>query len=354
MIMRKNIILWLFLLMPYFLSAQDEKPGHPADPVVRQGIYYHESGQYQEAINIYEIILEEYPDYSMVIYEMAYSYFGLKEYDKCIELCDQVLALPDEDGSHVMTYTLKGSSENTLGNSKKAIATFKEAIKKFPSGSHLLYYNLALTYCTAGENEKAIEPLAESIRLNPGHANSHRLLGSIMGSMGRPTEALYCYYYYLLLRPDADNSGEVLQLIRAMLPAHIVRMDDNTFQVKMSASIYDRARGDEMSRALEAIEKTTDQYPDINRTVEGVFAINTGTFFQYLGPERLVRDIKKSIWQKFYKPFFREMYEKDLVDIFCHYILSPESEVSMSWLLQQTDKVNELNEWYENYHKSVK
>jgi predicted Zn-dependent protease len=65
-----------------------------------------------------------------------------------------------------------------------------EALLARGQDSALLRYSLGNEYLKVGQNEKAIEHLAEAVRQDPGYSAAWKLFGKALIAGGRPLEAL--------------------------------------------------------------------------------------------------------------------------------------------------------------------
>jgi predicted Zn-dependent protease len=65
-----------------------------------------------------------------------------------------------------------------------------EALLARGQDSALLRYSLGNEYLKVGQNEKAIEHLAEAVHQDPGYSAAWKLFGKALTTGGRPREAL--------------------------------------------------------------------------------------------------------------------------------------------------------------------
>ena len=110
---------------------------------VQEGIQYHDSGDYEKAIETYQKALKLDPKSTLINYEIALSYFTKGDHKEAIKYSDVVLK--QNEDYLIPAYITKGSSLDMLGKTKESIKLFKKAIKK-TDGHYLLHYNLGLNY----------------------------------------------------------------------------------------------------------------------------------------------------------------------------------------------------------------
>ena len=82
----KNLFLTSLFLLSVTLSFTQS-----VDDYVKEGISYHDKGQYSKAINVYKKALEIEPSSAKVNYEMSLSYFSNGDYQNAIKYADIVL-----------------------------------------------------------------------------------------------------------------------------------------------------------------------------------------------------------------------------------------------------------------------
>ena len=129
------------MFLPFLLIGQED-----AESLLKQGVKYHDDGEFTKAIEYYEkaAILE--PNNSTIDYELALSYAGLQDYDKAILLSDKVIAKKDKNLSQA--YMVKASALDMLGRAAESTALLEEAIA-VTKGHPTLYYNLGINYWKA-------------------------------------------------------------------------------------------------------------------------------------------------------------------------------------------------------------
>jgi tetratricopeptide (TPR) repeat protein len=87
------------------------------------------------------------------LYELAYAYFESKDYQKSLDVAYRLAQFKSDLLPRV--YVQIGSALDELGDSKKAVETYKTGLKLFPS-EYLLHFNLAITYNKLGEVTKLV------------------------------------------------------------------------------------------------------------------------------------------------------------------------------------------------------
>lgn len=314
---------------------------------VQDGIKLHDSGQYKEAIAEYKKALRVDPKSALVHYEIASSYFSMKNYKKAIEHADEVI---DQKGDFVdMAYIVKGSALDLLGKPQDAIKAYKKGIRENPD-VYMLHYNLALTYYNQEDDKNAEKACMEAIKLNRSHSSSHLLLGSLMQVKQDRVKTLLAFYHFLILEPTSQRAKGVYEALTALLQKGVTKKGDNTTVITMSAP--DKNDDDDFRAAevmLSMLEASKSLEENEDKTEEQLFYENTNSFFTVLGE---LSDGKKGFWWEEYVDFFYAMSKEEHVEPMCYYIsLSKESDDVTEWLEDNEERLDAFSEWYENQTK---
>jgi tetratricopeptide (TPR) repeat protein len=109
--------------------------------------------KYQEAVEQFELILENNPKSLDALYNAAYVNFKyLQEYDKAIEYFDRILKLFN---LHLDAWFNLGLCHYLKGDKEKAIEVWERLVQVYPDYAQA-YYNLAITSNELGKNHKAM------------------------------------------------------------------------------------------------------------------------------------------------------------------------------------------------------
>ena len=130
---------------------------------------YHNKKDYKTALKYYDEVLEVNPDDFNIKFNKALALHALNQYEDAITLYKELLSQKNEK---VIKNNLndalvsRGHELVQAGNTKDAIAYFKEAIKGGYSEGYV-YYGLAKAYRKDGDNTKAAENYEKAIAIDP-------------------------------------------------------------------------------------------------------------------------------------------------------------------------------------------
>ncbi|MDH6309308.1 tetratricopeptide (TPR) repeat protein [Dysgonomonas sp. PFB1-18] len=341
----KQLFLLLFLLSAFSLQAQDSQE---VTDLIKEGILYHDAGDYERAIGMYKKALDIAPDSYLVNYEIAMTYMHTKDYNNAIKYSDKAIKVGGDKA--MAAYMNKGSCLNYLGKPKDALKVFEKAEKKF-SPHYLLYFNWALVYYGMKEYPKAVPIFEKGIGLNPFHGSSHLYTGYSEANMNNKIQPLLSFYYFLMLEPRGSRAMDVYGLLQQLLNGNVSKTGENKITISLDPNSFkSEFSTTEMILPLMIAANTTEINKD--KTEMQLFVKNTETLFSSLKESLENRkadgkslDTKNSLWWKFYIPFFSRLYDSGNVEAFCYYIsgeFSPEAE---TWLLNNEEKNTKFLKW---------
>lgn len=330
------------ILALFFITIQSFAQSN-IENFVKEGIQYHDNGEYDKAIETYEKALKIEPKSTLVNYELALSYFSKGDYKEAIKYSDAVLE--QEKEYMLQAYMTKGSALDMLGKTKESIQLFEKALKK-TERHYLLYYNLGLNYYKLKDFDNAEKNVIKAIEQNSNHSSSHLVLAYIHYQKGNTVQTLLATHYFLFLEPNSKRSSEAYSMLQEKFGGNVSADSGkpNTINITLSPNSDDNfAAAELMVSMLEAsrfLEKNE------GKTEDEMFIENTESFFKVLGELKKEKD--KEIWWTFYTTFFYDLANSEHLKTYCNYITQSGNENSKTWLNENETKLNELDEWLKN------
>ncbi len=288
-----------------FVEAADKVLADSSELWRELAYIYEEKLAYEEAIIIYNRLLDKNP-YSHVDWlGLAKVYILLKAYEKAIEACDFAIAV---NGNESSVLSLKGYCQYDMGNFHQAIETFQE-FAELVGEKHIAYeliaecyikleamsdaifylekakvlnpnssnitYQLANCYYDMGNTPKAEESLVETIRLDNSDAEALAFLGEIKYNNGSYDEA-YTYLEQALVY-DADNSdiltlmGDIqmrnMEFDKAVI-SYEKALEINPYDVKRIFKLilahYNAGDQEQATALIQDLDETTLQLNDLS------------------------------------------------------------------------------------------
>lgn len=151
------------------------------------------------------------------LYQEGIAKAAAGEFREAIDLFDQVLQVRPDFGE---AYYQRGLAHFKLNQLAAAIADYSRSLLSDANPS--LYYARALAHLSAGSLEAAVADAKDAIRLKPDYAVAYRLLGTVRQKQRQPEKAIASYKkaaeLYLDLQ-DIANARGCLELARQLAPA---------------------------------------------------------------------------------------------------------------------------------------
>ena len=340
-IMRKFLLSISFLFVSFSFFAQNS-----IEAYVKEGILYHDNGNYDKAISTYTKALEFYPKSTLLNYEISLSYFTKGDYKEAIKHADMILK---QKGNHMMqAYLTKGSALDMLGKTKESIKLFEKALKG-KDKHFLLYYNLGLNYFKINKLDEAEENVIKAIEQNSNHTSSHLMLANIHSQKGNSVQTLLAAHYFLFLEPNTKRSEEAFQLLNDAFGGNVSKDKDkaNTINIVLSANNDGQFGAAELMIGMLEASKSLEE--NEGKTADEMFIKNTDSFFTILG--ELKKKKNREIWWTFYTTFFYDLAKSDHMEAYCKYITQSGNENSKKWLMVNDKKLTDFGDWLENKMK---
>lgn len=330
----KFLIHFSLLLLPCLAFAQTE-----IESLIEEGIKLHDAGQYKEAIQQYKKAIKAGDASGMAEYEMGYSYYMLKDYDKALESCERTFK--SKGKFEKQAYVLKGNILDDTGHSDKAIKTYEEALKDYPD-DYLLYFNLALSYFRLEKLDEAGEAFVHALEKNSNHASSHLYLAKLKAFQGQRVPAIFSLYYFLMLEPEGARAEEAFTLLNSLIQKGTTQKDEKNIEISLDPSAM---AGEfsvvEMFLSMQVAGNMSIENKD--KPAETVFKENTEALFGLLG-EQGQADKKGFEWA-FYADFYARMEKEGHAGTFAYYICSPRYKGAADWMDDNADKFQAFADW---------
>lgn len=345
MLARKILLIVFMSVSLLHTHAQDMAT---AQALIQEGIKLHDAGNYDSAIAKYRQALIADADNMNALYEMSYTFYISKQYDSCIVLCNELIALKAPEAILKNAYVNLGSVYDDLKQPDKSINTYNEGIKKFPD-FYLLHFNKAVTLLFNNQTAKAKESLETAVSLNPMHPGSHYWLAMILATENR-IPAIMAASMVCILENNTKRSEKAAVLVDSLLMQSNVQHDGNSNNITIFLP-PSSGKKKENDFAFVEVGLSMMQVPAIEDTLkldthEKKFAYNyqmlSGLFENY-------KKYKGFYWN-FYAPFFYEAKKKGYDDVIANLILQNANDgESVTWLADHKQDVDNFSEWLHNF-----
>ncbi len=158
---------------------------------------YFEKGDYEKAIENYNMAILLNPIFSEAYFNRALCYYQLKNYDKSIADYSKAAEL---DPKNPNIYNNKGDAFYRKQDYASAIKDYDKAVMLNPNYLKALY-NRALSYASLEDYDKAVEDFSKVVKLKPDFAEAFHLRGLAYEYAGDLDAAIKDYEKALELNP---------------------------------------------------------------------------------------------------------------------------------------------------------
>ncbi len=152
-------------------AAIDINPGY-AEAFYELGLTYNDFKLFKKAVEAFDSALRLKPDYREAKFNLAISYTELGENENAIRILEPL----SKTSLEAETFYYLGYNYNKVGNHRKALNAYKEAIRLSPDFTGA-YIGLGASYMALQMWERAIEALTRATQIEPKLAEAHFLLG---------------------------------------------------------------------------------------------------------------------------------------------------------------------------------
>jgi len=171
---------------------------------------YYERGEYDKAIENYNMAVLLNPVFSEAYFNRALSYYQLKNFEKAIADYTKAAEL---DPHNPFIYNNRGDAYYRLQDYNSAIKDYDKAIQI--NNNYLkAYYNRGLSYASLEDYDKAIEDFSKVIELKPDFAEAYHLRGLAKEYNSDLDGAAADYEQALKLNPELTEAKQHLDSVK--------------------------------------------------------------------------------------------------------------------------------------------
>ena len=165
--------------------------------VLQQALKYHQTGEFQKAIELYKTALLEKSD-PLVSNNLASAQLALADNDAAFSTLTEALAIHPDCAELTLTLSLFKAS---TGQVDKAIELANAAIEKVPDRAEF-HYNLANFYYQSGNLTAAVKAYQQTLVLNEQFVEAHFNLGTLYCTQGLVEQAIISFKQTVQLAPQ--------------------------------------------------------------------------------------------------------------------------------------------------------
>jgi tetratricopeptide (TPR) repeat protein len=190
----------LVFLLAGFSSFADEV----RSKAIRDATVLVDQGKVDEAIASLTKLVADDPSDADAGYELGLAYAAKGDNANCRRTLEPLSEA--KTANHALILGMLGNCLDQMGESEKAIASYRRGLEDAPDDSGLLF-NLAVTLIQHGKTDEGRELLKHDVEKNPAHVSAHLALGQILEGQGFYVPATFSYLRFLALEPASNRSA---------------------------------------------------------------------------------------------------------------------------------------------------
>lgn len=209
----------------------------------KTGNEYYEKGDYEKAIENYNMAILLSPIFSEAYFNRALSYYQLKNFEKSTKDYTKAIEL---DPKNPIMYNNRGDAYYRKEDFHSAIKDYDKAISLNPEYLKA-YYNRGLSYASLEDYEKAIADFTKVVDLKADFAEAYHLRGLAYEYNGNLDKAVKDYEKAIEINPELEDAKTHLDAAKG----------------KMEQSGGGTGEGGEGKSDIKMLEKPKSSFKDV-------------------------------------------------------------------------------------------
>jgi tetratricopeptide (TPR) repeat protein len=173
--------------------------------ILKEGDELYDQGKYHEAIQVYENILDQYPNAYVINMNIGNCYFSQQEYDRAIEYYNKVL---EKEPENVQMLIAVGNCHSNKGESEEAMEWY-DKIELDTIDDHLVLYNIGTMFYNNSKLDMALKYYQRAVEIQKDFLDGLYQLGLTHLSLEKKEQAIQTFENYLKHDPDSERASQV-------------------------------------------------------------------------------------------------------------------------------------------------
>jgi tetratricopeptide (TPR) repeat protein len=161
--------------------------------------------RYEEAIKVFEGILEKEPEAYIINLNIGHCYFQMEKYDKAIEYYQKVLDRQPENKYALLGL---GNAYLNMGKKEEALAWYSK-IKFEDIDDPIVLYNMGNSFYEHSLYEESLKYYQRALKLQDDFLDARYRLGLVYITLGKNEEALKEFELYLKYDSESERANQV-------------------------------------------------------------------------------------------------------------------------------------------------
>lgn len=350
--MKKLFLLLTASLLCYGLFAQNRVE---AEKLVKEGIAYHDKGDYNGALAKYEKALQLDKDNLLALAEKAYTYLQTERYQEAKNICEKAISTHYGDPNLSTVYVTYGNATDGLKNTDRSLTIYDEGLKQFPD-YYQLHFNKGVTYSSIKKYDEALKCFQTAAQKNPKHASSHNAIARIQKMQNKRIPALLAYLRFFVIEPKGPRAAENLETVRQLFAGDMKQTGKNTYTLSInSLNMFDtlqEGKSDENNFRSTDVMLTLSEGLNLDKKMKNKPEVERFAAKLEILCKSLLENKKENtgFFWTYYAPYFMDMQLKNhtLTLAYIAYASSDDKDVS-KWIKSHQKEIDEFFEWSKGY-----
>jgi antitoxin component YwqK of YwqJK toxin-antitoxin module/Tfp pilus assembly protein PilF len=278
--------------------------------LIKKGTILSDSGQYKQALAVYNKISRNDTNYVRAVYEKAVTCEADSQYKQALQYCREALQLKEQREYEPDIYNTYGNVLNDMGQNDQALKIFDFAISKYPSYS-LLYFNKGITLLSTKPHDAELM-FQKALLINPYMYSAHYQLANAALKQGKIIPCFISLLGYLVTNPEGKYWSKSITTLAAISKSTDEILAFKTKRTTAPTEAYQEVEDILFSKiALENGYKPIIPIDDpIARQIQAVF-------------EKIAyNQSDNDFWIQYYVPYFKQVFNDHKFELFIHQIFA--------------------------------
>lgn len=161
--------------------------------------------KYEEAIKVFEGILQQEPEAYIINLNIGHCYFQMEKYDKALEYYQKVLDRQPENKNAMLGL---GNAYLNMGKKEEALAWYSK-IKFEDIDDPIVLYNMGNSFYESSMYEESLKYYERAVKLQDDFLDARYRLGLAYITLGKNEEALREFETYLKYDAESERAAQV-------------------------------------------------------------------------------------------------------------------------------------------------
>jgi tetratricopeptide (TPR) repeat protein len=194
------------------LVMEEIPPKVEQDPRLTEGVQLFQQGRFEEAMTLFQKVIEKDPDNVDAHYNLALSLLRSGKQDEAIFFLEKIKEMkPDM----MEIYLALGECYFNKDENDKAVSYFEKALEIEPNNAEV-YYNLGIIHYKNDRTDDAVKNFITSKGLDPDYAPTYYQLGLAYIKNGERDKAIQNLEMFLEKDPDSPQAPQVRNILESL------------------------------------------------------------------------------------------------------------------------------------------